>query len=188
MKQFVYKASLSKGMSEQASREAGGKIFTFGSYRYVPSHTPSHPSTLVQPSSIHDCLLEGNERVVCLGTVLMAGMHPNQARSPWPWVGYRLSRRRAEAHPPRGLLQSVRGDAPLTPRHRGDHSQSQDCLPARPLSGWTELTVVCPAQSVPDAYVPVIKTSVAGVDFDFTVARVMAPTVRPFSCQTWAVV
>lgn len=33
VKQFVYKASLSKGLSEQASREAGGKIFTFGSYR-----------------------------------------------------------------------------------------------------------------------------------------------------------
>lgn len=36
VKQFVYKASLSKGLSEQASREAGGKIFTFGSYRFVP--------------------------------------------------------------------------------------------------------------------------------------------------------
>lgn len=35
VKQFVYKASLSKGLSEQASREAGGKIFTFGSYRCV---------------------------------------------------------------------------------------------------------------------------------------------------------
>jgi hypothetical protein len=31
-------------MSEQASREAGGKIYTFGSYRSVP-HPPSLAST-----------------------------------------------------------------------------------------------------------------------------------------------
>lgn len=34
-------------------------------------------------------------------------------------------------------------------------------------------------QSVPDAYVPVIKTAIAGVDLDFLFARVMSPTVHP---------
>lgn len=33
VKEFVYRASLEKGMSESLARAAGGKIFTFGSYR-----------------------------------------------------------------------------------------------------------------------------------------------------------
>lgn len=33
VKQFVYEVSLSRGLSEAAAKAAGGKIFTFGSYR-----------------------------------------------------------------------------------------------------------------------------------------------------------
>ncbi|KAM0793465.1 hypothetical protein ACM66B_000908 [Microbotryomycetes sp. NB124-2] len=33
VKQFVYKSSINHGLSEAKAREAGGKIFTFGSYR-----------------------------------------------------------------------------------------------------------------------------------------------------------
>lgn len=33
VKDFVYKASLARGHSESQARSAGGKIFTFGSYR-----------------------------------------------------------------------------------------------------------------------------------------------------------
>lgn len=33
VKKFVYKVSLSRGLSESAAVAAGGKIFTFGSYR-----------------------------------------------------------------------------------------------------------------------------------------------------------
>jgi poly(A) polymerase len=31
--EFVYTVSISKNMTESMAREAGGKIFTFGSYR-----------------------------------------------------------------------------------------------------------------------------------------------------------
>jgi poly(A) polymerase len=31
--EFVYNVSISKNMTESMAREAGGKIFTFGSYR-----------------------------------------------------------------------------------------------------------------------------------------------------------
>ena len=33
VKKFVYKVSISRGLSEAAAQAAGGKIFTFGSYR-----------------------------------------------------------------------------------------------------------------------------------------------------------
>jgi poly(A) polymerase len=33
VKKFVYEVSLSRGLSEAAANAAGGKIFTFGSYR-----------------------------------------------------------------------------------------------------------------------------------------------------------
>lgn len=33
VKKFVYKVSVSRGLSESAATAAGGKIFTFGSYR-----------------------------------------------------------------------------------------------------------------------------------------------------------
>ena len=33
VKKFVYKISISRGLSESAAAAAGGKIFTFGSYR-----------------------------------------------------------------------------------------------------------------------------------------------------------
>ena len=39
VKDFVYKASLTKGMSESLAKTAGGKIFTFGSYR-LGVHSP----------------------------------------------------------------------------------------------------------------------------------------------------
>ena len=41
--QFVYNVSISKNMTENMAREAGGKIFTFGSYRlgvYGPGVLP----------------------------------------------------------------------------------------------------------------------------------------------------
>ena len=41
---FVYNVSISKNMTESMAREAGGKIFTFGSYRlgvYGPGTTDS---------------------------------------------------------------------------------------------------------------------------------------------------
>jgi poly(A) polymerase len=45
--EFVYKVSISKNMTESMAREAGGKIFTFGSYRlgvYGPGSSRSrHP-------------------------------------------------------------------------------------------------------------------------------------------------
>lgn len=33
VKDFVYKMGISQGLSEQEARNAGGKIFTFGSYK-----------------------------------------------------------------------------------------------------------------------------------------------------------
>ena len=33
VKEFVFRVSKLKGMSESAAKKAGGKIFTFGSYR-----------------------------------------------------------------------------------------------------------------------------------------------------------
>ena len=33
MKKFVYQVSIARGLSEAAANAAGGKIFTFGSYR-----------------------------------------------------------------------------------------------------------------------------------------------------------
>ena len=41
--QFVYNVSISKNMTENMARDAGGKIFTFGSYRlgvYGPGVPP----------------------------------------------------------------------------------------------------------------------------------------------------
>ena len=35
VKEFVYRASIQHGLSENAARASGGKIFTFGSYRLV---------------------------------------------------------------------------------------------------------------------------------------------------------
>jgi len=49
--QFVYNVSISKNMTENMARDAGGKIFTFGSYRLgvygpgVPFAPNSHPLT-----------------------------------------------------------------------------------------------------------------------------------------------
>ena len=39
VKEFVYRASIHHGLSENAARASGGKIFTFGSYR-VGVHGP----------------------------------------------------------------------------------------------------------------------------------------------------
>jgi len=39
VKKFVYEVSLSRGLSEVAANAAGGKIFTFGSYR-LGVHSP----------------------------------------------------------------------------------------------------------------------------------------------------
>ncbi|CDZ97133.1 poly polymerase [Phaffia rhodozyma] len=107
VKQFVYRASIAKGLSEQASREAGGKIFTFGSYR-LGVHGPG---------SDIDCLC-------------------------------------------------------VVPKHvmREDFFTIFEGM-LRTLPDMGEIA------SVPNAYVPLITAVIAGVDFDFTFARVMAPTV-----------
>lgn len=33
VKEFVYRVGLSQGLTEEQAKRAGGKIFTFGSYR-----------------------------------------------------------------------------------------------------------------------------------------------------------
>jgi poly(A) polymerase Pap1 len=46
--EFVQKVSLNKNMTESMAKEAGGKIFTFGSYRlgvYGPGEYPQLNST-----------------------------------------------------------------------------------------------------------------------------------------------
>ncbi|KAL4401506.1 polynucleotide adenylyltransferase [Malassezia pachydermatis] len=54
VKEFVYRASMAHGLSESAARAAGGKIFTFGSYRLGVHGPGSDIDTLcVAPKHVH---------------------------------------------------------------------------------------------------------------------------------------
>ncbi|GJN91671.1 hypothetical protein Rhopal_004694-T1 [Rhodotorula paludigena] len=107
VKEFVYRSSLAHGYSEAKAREAGGKIFTFGSYR-LGVHGPG---------SDIDTLL-------------------------------------------------------VVPRHveREEFFTLFEAM-LKETEGVIEVT------SVPEAYVPIIKCTFAGIDLDLLFARLALPTI-----------
>ncbi|KAL8284230.1 hypothetical protein RQP46_004979 [Phenoliferia psychrophenolica] len=108
VKQFVYRCAISHGFTEAKAREAGGKIFTFGSYRLGVHGPGADIDTLVV--------------------------------------------------------------VPKTISREDFFSIFEEML--------TEMEGVVEVASVPDAYVPVMKCTISGIDIDLTFARLALPAVR----------
>ena len=107
VKEFVRRVSLRNGMSESLAQAAGGKIFTFGSYRLGVN----------QPGADIDTLC-------------------------------------------------------VVPKH----VSREDFFDVfEPLLKSREEVTVC--AGVPDAYVPIIKTTISGIEIDFLVARLALATI-----------
>ncbi|GAA5908182.1 polynucleotide adenylyltransferase PAP1 [Sporobolomyces salmoneus] len=107
VKQFVYQSSLNHGLSEAKAREAGGKIFTFGSYR-LGVHGP------------------GSD----IDTLLVVPKHVEREEF---------------------------------------HTLFEEMLKA--TEGVLEVT------SVPEAFVPIIKCTISGIDIDLLFARLALPSI-----------
>ncbi|GAA5838297.1 hypothetical protein JCM5353_006843 [Sporobolomyces roseus] len=107
VKQFVYQSSLNHGLSEAKAREAGGKIFTFGSYR-LGVHGP------------------GSD----IDTLLVVPKHVEREEF---------------------------------------HTLFEEMLKA--TEGVLEVT------SVPEAFVPIIKCTISGIDIDLLFSRLALPSI-----------
>ncbi|GAA6001779.1 hypothetical protein JCM10207_002316 [Rhodosporidiobolus poonsookiae] len=107
VKDFVYRSSLNHGFSEAKAREAGGKIFTFGSYR-LGVHGP------------------GSD----IDTLLVVPKHVEREEF---------------------------------------HTLFEEMLKA--TEGVAEVA------SVPEAFVPIIKCTIGGIDMDLLFARLALPTI-----------
>ncbi|GAA5870059.1 hypothetical protein JCM16303_001884 [Sporobolomyces ruberrimus] len=107
VKQFVYQSSLNHGLSEAKAREAGGKIFTFGSYR-LGVHGP------------------GSD----IDTLLVVPKHVEREEF---------------------------------------HTLFEEML--KNTEGVLEVT------SVPEAFVPIIKCTISGIDIDLLFARLALPSI-----------
>ncbi|GAA5991095.1 hypothetical protein JCM5350_006661 [Sporobolomyces pararoseus] len=107
VKQFVYQSSLNHGLSEAKAREAGGKIFTFGSYR-LGVHGP------------------GSD----IDTLLVVPKHVEREEF---------------------------------------HTLFEEML--KNTEGVIEVT------SVPEAFVPIIKCTISGIDIDLLFARLALPSI-----------
>ncbi|GAA6061700.1 hypothetical protein JCM10212_005992 [Sporobolomyces blumeae] len=107
VKEFVYRSSLNHGLSEQKAREAGGKIFTFGSYR-LGVHGP------------------GSD----IDTLLVVPKHVERDEF---------------------------------------HTLFEEML--KNTEGVIEVT------SVPEAFVPIIKCTISGIDIDLLFARLALPSI-----------
>ncbi|GAA5894366.1 hypothetical protein JCM5296_005149 [Sporobolomyces johnsonii] len=107
VKEFVYRSSLNHGLSEAKAREAGGKIFTFGSYR-LGVHGP------------------GSD----IDTLLVVPKHVEREEF---------------------------------------HTLFEEMLKA--TEGVIEVT------SVPEAFVPIIKCTISGIDIDLLFSRLALPSI-----------
>ncbi|GAA5969485.1 hypothetical protein JCM21900_002753 [Sporobolomyces salmonicolor] len=107
VKEFVYRSSLNHGLSEAKAREAGGKIFTFGSYR-LGVHGP------------------GSD----IDTLLVVPKHVEREEF---------------------------------------HTLFEEMLKA--TEGVLEVT------SVPEAFVPIIKCTISGIDIDLLFSRLALPSI-----------
>ncbi|GAA5922355.1 polynucleotide adenylyltransferase PAP1 [Sporobolomyces koalae] len=107
VKQFVYQSSLNHGLSEAKAREAGGKIFTFGSYR-LGVHGP------------------GSD----IDTLLVVPKHVEREEF---------------------------------------HTLFEEML--KNTEGVLEVT------SVPEAFVPIIKCTISGIDIDLLFSRLALPSI-----------
>ncbi|KAK4698596.1 poly(A) polymerase, partial [Phenoliferia sp. Uapishka_3] len=127
VKQFVYRSSISHGFTEAKAREAGGKIFTFGSYRLGVHGPGADIDTLcVVPKHV-----ERDEFFTLFEEMLTAAEGVVEVT-----VSFTMS----------------------------------------PLIWALRLTIFTP-QAVPDAYVPIIKCTISGIDIDLTFARLALPMV-----------